>query len=65
MEIEAPYIVGIVELDEGPKVTAQIVDAREEELKIGMPVKMVFRRLRVDGDEGLIHYGFKFTPVRE
>ena len=65
MEIEAPYIVGIVELDEGPKITAQIVGVHEEELKIGMPVKMVFRRLRVDGDEGLIHYGFKFTPVRE
>jgi len=65
LELEAPYIMAIVELDEGPRVTAQIVGADEKELRIGMPVKTMFRRLRVDGDEGLIHYGFKFTPVRQ
>ena len=65
LELEAPYVVGIIELEEGPKVTAQIVDVNDDELKIGMPVKVMFRRLRVDGNEGLIHYGYKFTPTRE
>jgi hypothetical protein len=40
-----PYCAGIVELDEGPKVSAQIegVDvAHPETIKIGMPVKVTF-----------------------
>ena len=31
--------------------------------EIGMPVEMVTRRLRVQGDEGTISYGYKFRPV--
>jgi uncharacterized OB-fold protein len=28
-----------------------------------MPVEMVTRRLRTDGDEGVIQYGYKFRPI--
>jgi hypothetical protein len=37
-----PYIVGIVKLDEGPKMMAQVVDAKPEKLEIGMDVCVVF-----------------------
>ena len=30
---------------------------------IGMPVEMVTRRLREEGEEGQIIYGYKFRPV--
>ena len=34
------------------------------ELKIGLPVEMVTRRLKNDGDErGIIVYGYKFRPL--
>lgn len=59
----APYIIGIVKLDEGPMVLSQIVDAKPEELYIGMPVRMVFRKIFEEQENGLIHYGYKFTPV--
>ena len=62
-ELHRPYIMAIIELDEGPKLTAQIVDAKKEDLKIGMKVEMVLRRIREGGEEGIIHYGYKFKPV--
>jgi len=56
--------VALIKLDEGPIVTAQLTDLGDEEVKIGMPVEMVTRRLRSDGDErGMLVYGYKFRPV--
>jgi uncharacterized OB-fold protein len=57
-----PYIIAIVRLDEGPKVTSQVVDCKPEEAYIGMPVETCFRKLRVQNKEGVIIYGFKFRP---
>jgi uncharacterized OB-fold protein len=59
-----PYTVAIIKLEEGPMVTAQLTDVDEEEVEIGMPVEMVTRRIRSDGDErGSLIYGYKFRPV--
>ena len=55
-----PYCVGIIELEEGPKITSQIADARVDELKIGDEVSTVFRKFVANGDAGIIHYGLKF-----
>ena len=59
----APYTVALVKLDEGPVVTAQLTDIDDDELAIGLPVEMVTRKLRTDGDEGMIMYGYKFRPI--
>ncbi len=58
-----PYMVALVKLDEGPVVTAQLTDMDFDEVEIGMPVEMVTRKLRTDGDEGMIMYGYKFRPI--
>jgi uncharacterized OB-fold protein len=55
--------VAIVKLEEGPKVTSQIVDCRVESVYIGMPVEICFRKLTAQGAEGIINYGFKFQPI--
>ena len=60
LERQIPYVLAIIELDEGPRVTGQIVDARYEDIKIGDRVEVVFRRLQQNDPEGIIHYGFKF-----
>ncbi len=58
-----PYTVALVKLDEGPIVTAQLTDLGEQHTEIGMPVEMVTRKMRDDGDErGVIVYGYKFRP---
>jgi len=63
-EENVPYTVAVVKLAEGPMVTAQLTDLGEEPVKIGMPVEMVTRRIRSDGnDRGMIVYGYKFRPL--
>lgn len=58
----APYTVGLVRLEEGPLVAAQLTDVDGVEVTIGMPVEMVTRRLREDGAKGIVVYGYKFRP---
>jgi uncharacterized OB-fold protein len=58
----APYTVALVKLEEGPMVTAQLTDLGEGATAIGMPVEMVTRKLRSDGDRGMLVYGYKFRP---
>lgn len=59
-EEQAPYVLAIVELEEGARVMGQIVDVKKEDVKIGQEVEAVFRVIQRDDPEGLIHYGFKF-----
>ncbi len=60
---QAPYAVGIVELDGGARITAQVVDADFDELKIGQRMKVEFRRIRTEGKAGIINYGYKCVPA--
>ena len=62
---QAPFAVGIIEMDDGARLTAEIADVDFEEVKIGMPVQLEFRRHYSDGDAGIIHYGHKAVPVRQ
>jgi scaffold protein (connect acetoacetyl-CoA thiolase and HMG-CoA synthase) len=60
---EAPFAVAIIEMDDGPRLTAQIADWREDELKVGQRVRLEFRKVRTDGEAGPIHYGYKAVPT--
>jgi uncharacterized OB-fold protein len=60
---DVPHLVGLVKLDEGPMLLAQITDAEPEQLSIGMRLQMVTRLIRSLGDEGYRAYGYKFRPV--
>jgi len=65
-EEQAPYTIALVKLAEGPVVTAQLTDLGDQQVEIGMPVEMVTRKIRNDGDErGMIVYGYKFRPVMQ
>jgi len=58
----APYAVGIVKLDEGIHIMAQITDCNPETLKIGDHLITKFRRINQEGKTGMIMYGYKFVP---
>lgn len=62
-EEQRPYTIAIIRLDDGPMVTAQLTDVDAAEVRIGLRVEMVTRKLREDGDEGQIIYGYKFRPL--
>lgn len=57
-----PYAVAMVETEDGVRITGQMVDADLGSIEIGMPVRVVFRKISEDGPDGIIHYGFKFAP---
>jgi uncharacterized OB-fold protein len=61
-EDQAPYAVGIAELDDGVKLTAQVVDCDFADLKVGLRVRLEFRKLSEEGEAGIIYYGYKFVP---
>lgn len=42
---QVPYVAAVVDLEEGPRVMTQIVDAEPAELHLGMPLEVVFRPL--------------------
>ena len=62
-ESQKPYTMALIKLDDGPIISAQMTDVDNDDVRIGMRVEMVTRKLREDGDEGQIIYGYKFRPV--
>ena len=44
-EFEVPYTVAIVELEEGWHMLTNLVDCSPEELRVGLPVEVTFRRM--------------------
>jgi len=62
-EEQVPYPIAIIQLDEGPRITAQIVDCDINDVKIGMKVEAVFRKIQQDGSTGAIYYGYKFKKI--
>lgn len=61
--VVGPYLVAVVELEEGIRITAQLTGLDPEEIEVGLPVVMVTRRIRERGEEDYLVYGYKFRPV--
>jgi uncharacterized OB-fold protein len=57
---ETPLPIALVELENGVRLMVQIADVADpEQLSIGMPVRLEFRRVQADGEAGVIFYGHK------
>jgi uncharacterized OB-fold protein len=58
-----PYCFSIIELDEGPMVSAQLIGVDElnpdETIKIGMPVKVKFLPVNIEGLPEKVDLGFE------
>jgi len=59
----APYAVGLVQFENGEKSFGQIVECAKENLKTGMEVISVLRKVRDVSHEDIIAYGLKFKPA--
>jgi uncharacterized protein len=62
-EMQKPYVMAIIEMDEGVRLTSQLIDVKAEDVTIGMKVQSSFRKLGQEGEAGVIHYGYKFRPA--
>lgn len=59
-----PLIIGIVEtLETKTKVLTRLTDVQPEELKEGLIVEPVLRRISEAGEYGLIRYAIAYRPV--
>jgi uncharacterized OB-fold protein len=57
-----PYAIALIELEEGEKISGQIV-GDVSKVEIGRRLETVFRKITEDGSGGLIHYGLKWKIV--
>jgi uncharacterized OB-fold protein len=55
---DAPYNVAIVELEEGVRMHTSVVECANEDLRVGMPVEVVFEKVN---DEVTLP---RFRPLR-
>jgi uncharacterized OB-fold protein len=62
-EMQKPYVMAIVEMEEGVRLTSQVINVKAEDVTIGMKVQACFRKLGQEGEAGVIHYGYKFQPM--
>ncbi len=63
-EHQIPYTVGIIELEDGQRMATEIVDCSPNQLKIGLKVQTVIRRIGQSEPEELIEYGIKAKPLK-
>lgn len=62
-EAQKPYVVAIVELENGTRLTCMVTEAPPDEVKIGTEVELVFRRLQGDPRWEVLQYGYKAKVV--
>ena len=48
---QVPYVLGQVELPEGPQVLAEVIECPESDLKIGLPVELALLAVRTSDEE--------------
>jgi uncharacterized OB-fold protein len=63
-EDQEPMIFGLIKLENGVKLVAQIVDIPYDSIKEGLKLHAAFRKIRDESEAGQIYYGYKFGPRR-
>jgi len=60
-----PYIMGYIQLDEGPVVFSTIAgcEAKDDALELGQPMELVIEPIKQDRDGNKV-LGWKFRPIR-
>ncbi len=62
---DPPAIYGIVDFEGGGRTWLDFTDCTLEELKVGQPIEMTFRRKYLDQGRGVHGYFWKVVPVKE
>ncbi len=63
VSLEPPHKYGMIQFEGGGRFMADYTDCKQEDLKVGLPVRMVFRKRTEDKDRGFVNYFWKATPV--
>ena len=60
---EAPYVVAVLEMDDGARMMTQVADVELTQVRIGMRVRLEFRKVRSRRSDGVIAYAQKAVPA--
>jgi 3-hydroxy-3-methylglutaryl CoA synthase/NAD(P)-dependent dehydrogenase (short-subunit alcohol dehydrogenase family)/putative sterol carrier protein len=63
VSVDPPHKYGMVQFDAGGRFMADFTDCDFEELQVGLPVQMVFRKRTEDKQRGFVNYFWKATPT--
>ncbi len=56
---QKPYVVAIVELENGVRVTCMVAEAPPDNVEIGTKVELIFRKIMKESEWGVLQYGYK------
>ncbi|MFV9634964.1 Zn-ribbon domain-containing OB-fold protein [Mycobacterium neumannii] len=61
--LEYPYVVALIELDEGVRIVSNLCDIEPEAIEVGMPVEVFYETFEAlpSGEELVLH---QFRPAR-
>jgi len=62
VSVDPPNIYGMIQFDEGGRFMADFTDCELADCKVGLPVKMAFRRRFTDDERGFAGYFWKAVP---
>ncbi len=63
VSVDPPHKYGMVQFAGGGRIMADFTDCEFDELKVGLPMRMVFRKRVDDKERGFVNYFWKAVPV--
>jgi len=63
VSVDPPHKYGIVQFEGGGRFLADFTDCEFDDLKVGRPVQMVFRKRVEDKSRGFVNYFWKAVPI--
>ncbi|MCP4691787.1 MAG: SDR family NAD(P)-dependent oxidoreductase, partial [Desulfobacterales bacterium] len=63
VSVDPPHKYGMIQFEGGGRCLVDFTDCEFDELRVGLPVRLAFRKRVVDKDRGFVNYFWKAIPV--
>jgi 3-hydroxy-3-methylglutaryl CoA synthase/NAD(P)-dependent dehydrogenase (short-subunit alcohol dehydrogenase family)/putative sterol carrier protein len=63
VSVDPPHCYGMIQFEGGGRFMADFTDCAMDDLKVGLPMRMVFRKRSEDRERGFVNYFWKAAPV--
>ena len=63
VSVDPPHCYGMIQFDGGGRFMADFTDCTMEDLEVGLPMRMVFRKRSQNQEGGFVNYFWKATPA--
>ena len=63
VSVDPPHCYGMIQFEGGGRMMADFTDCAKDDLAVGLPMRMVFRKRTEDTARGFVNYFWKATPL--